>query len=235
MSATRDPRRAYRVVDAFEEEIADYCGSPFAVTVDSCSNALYASLMYEPWAKASFELRPRLSLPRRTYVGVLQAAQNAGYAVEWDDAIEDWQTFPGFYWIAPTRVCDAARTFVRGLAADAPRTLICVSFHAAKQLPLGRGGAILTDDEFAVEWLQRFRADGRAPGDTGTYATFPAAHCYMPPDVAARGLWILSRWNDSGYSPPPLPPDAYKDLSAIANDAPSKPSGASPHRMTVNP
>lgn len=224
--STRDSRRAYRVVDDFEAELCDFTGAPYAVTVDSCTNALYASLMC--WRSVPQMHIPFVTLPRRTYVGVLQAVLNAGFEVFWHD--DPWTNA---YVLRPTRIVDSARSLWRGMYGRGDTT--CLSFHAAKQLPLGRGGAILTDDHYAVEWLQRFRADGRAPGDTGTYATTPAAHIYMPPDTAARGLWILSRWNDSGYEPAPLVPEVYPDLSAITYSARSNPAGAIPERMTVKP
>ncbi len=202
---SRDPRRAYRVVDDFERELADYCGAPFAVAVDSCTNALYLSLVHRRMLGA----RSRVTLPKRTYVGVLQAARNAGYDVEWTDRPWSW-----FYFLDSTEVCDSARF----LHSDSyhPDSLMCLSFHAAKQLPLGRGGAILTDDEDAAEWLRAARMDGRPPGAPIGDTQFPGFHCSMPPDTAARGLWILSRWVDAAYDPPPLPPDDYPDLSLLA-------------------
>lgn len=220
----RDPRRAYRVVDAFEAELADYTGAPYAVTVDSATNAIYLALLHERLVR----WHETVTLPKHTYVGVLQAALNAGYTVGWDGARwHDW------YRLTPTRVVDSARKISRD--GYQRGTMTCLSFHAAKQLPLGRGGAVLTDDHAAVEWLQRFRADGRAPGDTPPYAVLGASHCYMPPDTAARGLWILSRWNDSGFEPAPLPADPYPDLSTITYEAPSNPAGPSPALTVVKP
>lgn len=207
----RDPRRAYRVVDDFEAELCDYTGAPFAVAVDSCTNAILLSLVYER-TMASLEepeWTPSVILPTRTYVGVLQAALNAGYEIEWDR--EPWQ---GFYSMGVTGIIDSARHLAQKMFW--PDSTTCLSFHAAKQLPLGRGGAILTDDEQAAEWLRAARMDGRPPGAPIQDTQFPGYHCPMPPDTAARGLWILSRWNDAGYSPPPLPHEDYPDLSLLS-------------------
>ncbi len=211
---SRDPRRAYRVVDDFEDELCHYTGAPFAVAVDSCTNALYLSLMY---SYAQFGIKARemgidlshtLEMPSRTYVGVLQAARNASWRVVFDD--RDWKDA---YRLPPTNVVDSARSIRRDMYE--PGDLTCLSFHAAKQLPLGRGGAILTDDQTAYDFFRRSRADGRAPGDVDPYARFPGWHMYMPPDTAARGLWILSRWVDAGYDPPPLLAEDYPDLSLL--------------------
>lgn len=205
----RDPRRAYRVVDDFESELAYYTGAPYAVAVDSCTNALYLALVYEQrWGGCR-----DIGLPKRTYVGVLQAARNARHTVIWYANPEDpWQEC-GWYHIANTEVIDSARHLKQAMYW--PKTLTALSFHAAKQLPLGRGGAILTDDPAAAEWLRAARMDGRPPGAPIEATQFPGFHCPMPPDTAARGLWILSRWVDAGYDPPPLPPETYPDLSLL--------------------
>ncbi len=202
-------RRAYRVVDDFEAELCDYTGAPFAVAVNSCTNALFLSL---EWAN-TWSAVMRVSLPRRTYVGVLQAALNAGYEVAWRDEPDDWQS-RGYYQLWPTEIWDCARSIPYRQFGDFKiegPTLVCLSLHSAKQLPLGRGGAILTDDADAAEWLRAARMDGRPPGIAAIQ--FPGWHMPMPPDVAARGLDILSRWNDRGYSPPALPHEDYPDLS----------------------
>ena len=202
----RDPRRAYRVVDLFEEELADYTGAPYAVAVNSCTNALFLSLVYERTVTPTFS---EVALPPTTYVGVLQALLNAGYQPSWTK----YRKWESQYRLVPTRVVDSAR-FLHCNMFDA-NSLVCLSFHAAKQLPLGRGGAILTDDKDAADWLRAARMDGRPPGAPIEATQFPAWHMPMPPDVAARGLDILSRWNDAGYSPPTLPHTDYPDLSLL--------------------
>ncbi len=202
-----DPRRAYRVVDDFEAELCDYTGAPFAVAVNSCTNALLLALTWERVNRPSAFRSGSISVPRNTYIGVLQSILNAGFKPRfWDGWTQGW------YALDPAGVIDAARYFQPGLFPKFNQCHVCLSFHAAKQLPIGRGGAILTDNEDAAEWFRAARMDGRAPGDARD-PVFPAFHCPMPPDVAARGLDILSRWNDRGYSPPPLPHEDYPDLS----------------------
>ncbi len=196
-------RRAYRVVDDFEAELADYSGAPHAIAVSSCTNALFLSLTWERMRGVEGPIR----LPRRTYVGVLQSVLNAGFEVEWT-LNERWY---GWYALSPSRVRDHARQIPHRRHLNGK--IVCLSFHAAKQLPLGRGGAILTDDAEFDEWARAARMDGRPP--VSDQVIFPGWHCPLPPDTAARGLDILSRWNDAGYSPPSLPHTDYPDLSAI--------------------
>ncbi len=212
-------RRVYQVVDDFEEELQEYTGAPFVVAVNSCTNALLLALTWEMnhWKDSWPRLEGgTIKLPRRTYIGVLQSVLNAGYEVEWreDDRADDWQE-RGFYRLHPTFVYDFARNLGEAWTRPGMNTessYSCISLHSAKQLPVGRGGAILTDNDQAAEWFRAARMDGRAPGDVRD-PVFPAFHCPMPPDVAARGLDILSRWNDRGYTPPALPHEDYPDLS----------------------
>ena len=37
----------YKIVKMFEEEVARYTGAKYAVSVDSCTNALFLCLMYQ--------------------------------------------------------------------------------------------------------------------------------------------------------------------------------------------
>jgi len=197
----KDPRRAFRVVDDFEDELADYCGAPYAVALDSCTNALWLALLLE---RARLSEAACVSLPSRTYVGVAQAARNAFWEIElapfeWEDR--------GWYAILPTRVVDSARS-LRRFQYQAG-SLTCLSFQAGKQLPIGRGGAVLTDSEDDYRWLRRARHDGRLEGSRSEPAMTPGLHCYMPPPDAARGLWLLTYLPDVPHR---LPPTEYPDL-----------------------
>jgi dTDP-4-amino-4,6-dideoxygalactose transaminase len=200
----RDERRAYRVVDLFEQELCDFTERPYAVAVNSCTNALFLSLTWERMQGLSGVIE----LPRHTYIGVLQSVLNAGYDVAWRDDAANWQDF-GYYRLKPSRIWDSAR-YMQPLPMTPRGSFVCLSFHSAKQLPIGRGGAILTDNEEAAEWFRAARMDGRAPGDTKPPIIGNTLHCPMPPDVAARGLDILSRWTEP---PKTLPHETYPDLS----------------------
>ena len=37
----------YKITEDFEKELATYTGSPYVVTVDNASNAIFLALMYE--------------------------------------------------------------------------------------------------------------------------------------------------------------------------------------------
>jgi hypothetical protein len=41
-----DVDNAWDIIDLFEQKIANFCGSPYAVSVDNCTNALFLCLKY---------------------------------------------------------------------------------------------------------------------------------------------------------------------------------------------
>lgn len=203
MTERRD--RAFQVVRDFEATVAEYTGAPYVVAVDSCTNAILLSLRW--WREQPSRIAAtdgRLYIPQRTYVGVAQSILNIGYRIGWRD-----KTWTGAYPITPTPVWDSAKRFTGGMYLHG--TLTCVSFQAGKILPIGRGGAILTDSRDAAEWLRRARFDGRSEGADPKITT-PGYHCYMDPPSAARGLWLMS-WIQKDN--PDLPCDEYEDLSQM--------------------
>ena len=67
------------VVDLFERTIADYAGSKYAVTVDSCTNAMFLCLKY-------LKFEGEITIPARTYVSVPCTVIHAGCQVQFEDA-----------------------------------------------------------------------------------------------------------------------------------------------------
>lgn len=205
---------AHQVTRDFEAEIAEYTGAPYAVAVSSCTMALLLALS---WYRRRWSDKPRVEIPKRTYVGVPMSAIHAGFRVEFQDT--KWQ---GAYQLTPSPVWDSARWFTSGLwpmlnertKYTADRAMVCVSFHATKTLGIEQGGAILLADRDADAWLRRMRFDGRTEGvpPAADAITEIGYHCYMNPSTAAQGLMRMR-----GLAPlnDPLPNDAYPDLSLL--------------------
>jgi len=191
----------YDIVNEFEEKVAEYAGATYGIAVDSCTNALFLSLVLERLKDG-----PRtIILPSRTYVGVAHAVINAGHKCAFDDY--NWK---GAYPLYGTSVIDSARRFTKNM--HVPETLYCLSFHWYKHLPIGRGGMILLDDQEDYLLLRRIRYDGRTERIAPKEDTFdvPGYHCVMHPDDAARGLMLLNNMSDKNED---LPMDDYADLS----------------------
>lgn len=217
---------AYQVVRDLEAAICEYTGAPYCVTTNSCTMALTLAVAWHiekaRWLameadKLAYWTRPKIEIPKRTYVSVPMAIIHAGGRPIFRD--EEWA---GTYQLKPLHVYDSARWFTGGMycprglhgSTSNDHPMLCVSFHASKILGDTQGGAILHDNPKADAWLRRARFDGRTEGVAPKDDTFTQIgwHCYMSPDVAARlllKLSVLPKHNE------PLPNDPYPDLSTM--------------------
>ena len=177
MEYARTLHNPFAIVRMFEETVAHYTGSPFAVAVDSCTNAIFLCCRYKEVGK--------VTIPKRTYLSVPQSIMQAGGTVIFED--RDWQ---GIYQLWPYMIYDAAKRFTSDMYI--PESLMCLSFHIKKHLPIGKGGMILTDDPDAVEWFKKARYEGRSEkmyheDDIDEFGY----NMYMTPPEAAQGLWLM--------------------------------------------
>lgn len=171
----------FSIVKLFEEEVANYTGSPYAVAIDSCTNSLFLCCKY---------LKVQaVHIPRKTYLSVPQSILHAGGNVVLEDRV--WS---GIYDLKPYPIYDAALRFTAKMYI--PNSFMCLSFHYKKHLPIGKGGMILTDDAKAAEWFKRVRYEGRGEksywDDT---ITEPGWNMYMTPQEAAIGLSLMQNLN----------------------------------------
>lgn len=174
----------FDVVNRFEKEVAKFAGSKYAVAVDSCSNALFLSLMY---CKASGK---KITIPKKTYISVPCSIVHAGGEVIFKDI--KWK---GCYQLSPLPIYDSAKRFKKGMYIK--NSLYCLSFHAKKHIPIGKGGMILTDSKKAYEWLKLARYNGREPVEhSKSQFKLIGWNFYMAPNDAARGLWLFSSIKD---------------------------------------
>jgi dTDP-4-amino-4,6-dideoxygalactose transaminase len=187
---------SFEAIKKFEDSIAEYFGSPYAVAVDCCTHALELCLRYEDVK--------RFSVPKRTYISVPFLANKLGIDFEWRD--EDWKNF---YRLGETKILDAAVLW--GYNTYIPNTMMCLSFQYRKHLSLGRGGMILLDDLEAAKELKKMSYDGRdpdVPWREQNITTF-GYHYYMTPETAEMGLkklpdaiktkpkeWSVTDWPD---------------------------------------
>lgn len=191
-----DPRD---VVDIFEEKVAKFAGSKYAVSVDCCSHGLFLSLKYlesiselpEGINPVTFK-RDEITIPSRTYVSAPMQINQAGYTVKFEDI--EWS---GIYQLKPTRIWDGAVRWTKDMYVG-NNALQVVSFQIKKRIPIGKGGIILTDDRKAYEWLKLARYDGRdmsVPYTDENHILMMGYHMYMTPEDAARGIILMDEVN----------------------------------------
>lgn len=190
----------YKITGMFEEAVAEYCGSKYAVATDSCTSAIFLSLMCR--GVKGIEI----SIPRYTYPGVACSIIHSGNKVKF--ASGDWE---GEYHLSPTGIWDAALRFKRGMYHGGFQ---CLSFHIKKLLPIGRGGMILTNEEGAYEWFKKARFDGRnaVPLEDDNF-TMLGWNCYLDPANAARGLQLLQALGARELEDLKVGNQKYADLS----------------------
>jgi len=191
---------AFQVVKDFESAIANYAGSKYAVSVDSCSNAIFLACSY---CKIHGQT---IAIPKRTYPSIPCAIIHAGGKVVFED--NDWV---GIYQLKPLPIIDGAKRFRKNMYVQ--DTFHCLSFHAKKHLPIGRGGMILTNDKSAYETFKLMRFDGREECPLSEQKEFNILgwNFYLTPEQAARGLWLFGSIKDYNEDLTEIPP--YPDLS----------------------
>ncbi|HUV82811.1 MAG TPA: DegT/DnrJ/EryC1/StrS family aminotransferase [archaeon] len=191
----------FQVVRDFEEAMAEFTGSPYAVAVESCSIALEMCCHYR-----KIEGRD-IVIPRRTYPSVAAAIIRAGGRLTFKDD-DTWQE-KGHYSLVGTAITDSAKCISKDSAAG--KHLTCLSFHARKCLPIGRGGMILCPSLTEANWFRTKRHDGRHDG-VGLMEDKLSGigwNALMTPEQAARGLTLMPNLKDVNISPP----QDYPDLS----------------------
>ena len=191
----------FKIVRMFEEEIANLTGAPYAISVDSCTNALFLICKYLNVEK--------VTIPSKTYLSVPQSIIHAGGEVIFDkrEKTNDWK---GIYQLKPYPIYDAAKRLTKDMYL--PGTFMGLSFHIKKLLPIWKGGMILTDSEEAYDWFKKARYEGRSEKFyKEDDITFNGWNMYMTPQQAAHGLSMLQTYpeikEDQGEQ------NGYRDLT----------------------
>lgn len=192
-------RNPFEIVRWFEEEVAEYAGSKYAIATDSCTDAIFLCCMY-------LDIKNNeVTIPSRTYLSVPQSILQAGGKLQFEDL--DWQ---GIYQLKPFPIYDSAKRFTSNMYI--PGSYMCLSFHHKKPLKIGKGGMILTDDLQAVKEIKKMRYEGRSENISYHEDQLGCGgwNMYMTPEQAARGLTLLSDYPKDAADQMENPP--YRDL-----------------------
>jgi dTDP-4-amino-4,6-dideoxygalactose transaminase len=180
---------SFDAIYRFEIALAEYAGAPFAIMTDCCTHAIEMCLRQDKIRSCSFTAYTYLSIPMTMHkLGIRYSLED-----------EKWT---GEYQIHDTRIWDSARRLEQDMYR--PGTMQCLSFGHGKTLHIGRGGAILLDDEQAYRDIILMRYDGR---DLNTIpwqsqGTFKVGYHYKPtPEEALQGLALLEGLKDDPKKP----------------------------------
>lgn len=184
----------FEIVSEFEKRIADFFGSPYAISTDSCTHAIELCLRYTQ--------RNYITIPTNTYISIPFTLEKLNLKWGWGDS--KWENY---YYLVGTNIIDAAVYWKEG--GYIPNTFMCLSFQFRKHLSLGRGGMILLQDKNAYDILKKMVYDGRdtsipwAEQDIKTIGY----HYYMTPETAKEGIEKFEKiknqpnkiWNYTNY------------------------------------
>jgi dTDP-4-amino-4,6-dideoxygalactose transaminase len=195
-------KNVHDITKEFEAKLCHYTGAPYAVALDNASNAIFLALYYELHISQQFKPGTEIHIPSRTYPSVPCEIIHAGGKVRFEESFNG--TIRGSYNLWPTRVYDSALRFTTGMYE--PNTHQCLSFTGPyKHLKLGKGGAILTDNEHAYRWFKKARFSGRdeCSYHEDDFDKFPVIgwNFYMMPEIAARGLLLIQQFYNQDGTP----------------------------------
>lgn len=139
---------SFQILFDFESALAEYTGAPYVVVTDGCTHAIELCMRYDMVSFCEFSAFTYLSIPQLMH----QLDISYHYKTEY------WTT-AGEYRFHNTRIWDSARRLERNMYR--PGQLQCLSFGHGKPLQLGKGGAILLDNEQDYQALSCMRSDGR--------------------------------------------------------------------------
>ena len=188
----------FEIIKKFEDKIADFFGSKFAVAVDSCTHGIELCFKHTKETK--------INVPKRTYLSVPFLAEKMNLQRKWRD--EEWEDYYILNY-GNKKIIDAAVLWRKD--SYLPNTFMCISFQYQKHLSLGRGGVILLDNEDDYLTLKKMSYDGRLPNIPWRDQDIETVgyHYYMTPETAQLGLdklpeaivntprpWVVTDWPD---------------------------------------
>jgi dTDP-4-amino-4,6-dideoxygalactose transaminase len=173
----------YDSVKLFENTIAEYAGSKYAIAVDSGTNAIFLCCKYLKVQE--------VTIPSQSFCSIAAATLHAGGDLKFRDY--EWS---GRFQLEPYPIWDSAGRFHRGMYIDDSH--YCLSFHANKHLKIGKGGMILTNDKNAAKWfnLARYYGMQDAYSDEPGKIVMAGWNMIMTPDMASRGLMLMNKMPD---------------------------------------
>jgi dTDP-4-amino-4,6-dideoxygalactose transaminase len=181
----------------FERALAEYTGARYAIMTDCCTHAIELCLRYEQPGELRFTAWTYLSVPMTMHK----------LGITYQLIPERWI---GEYQLHGSRIWDSARRLERHMYRTGQ--MQCLSFGHSKPLQIGRGGAILLDDDNAYQTLLEQRYDGRdlTISPWQKQRAFRVGYHYRPtPEEAERGLRLLPTIDERPKKHP------YPDLREI--------------------
>jgi dTDP-4-amino-4,6-dideoxygalactose transaminase len=187
-------------VAAFEQKLADACGTKYAVAVSSCTTALHLALLALDIGPGDEVICPSMSfiatanvirhagatpvfaeVDERTYnldpnaaEAAITSRTRAILVVHQIGLPADMDRFNAIGQAHDVKIVEDAACAIgsryKGRPIGGHSEMACFSFHPRKVLTTGEGGAITTDNPACVERLKLLRQHGMGTSDTARHA-----------------------------------------------------------------
>lgn len=172
-----------KITEEAEKRLAEYLGAKHVILVSSCTAALQLSLEY---VKKKVGKDFTALVPSLTFAATATEVIHAGGKVLFGDVGNDFCLIPVAYRNydvaipvhltgnkADTRYsCPVIEDSAHLIEKDqmvGNKNLVCFSFYATKNLTMGEGGAIATNDDEAASWFKQARHHGISKGGWDRY------------------------------------------------------------------
>lgn len=138
----------------FEKDLAEYVGSKYCITFNSCTSAIYLALLWEK--EQGLE---KVSIPDMTVPLVANAVMWSGLQF---DLYDNTSWVGGTYKILGSNVIDSAHELRKNCFLQySEDSKVCFSFYPTKTIGTSDGGAIATNDEDFYNWARSVSVYGR--------------------------------------------------------------------------
>lgn len=191
------PEMKYHDVFAFEDQLAEYTGAPYAVVTDSGTHALELCMRLLKVRACEF--------PAQCHISTIMMMRKLG--IDYSLIPQHWR---GEYQFQDTPIWNSAHRLEPRMYRTGQ--MQCLSFGYGKPLQLGRCGAILLDDVEQYDILSHWRSDGRdlRCQDWTQQLSFGPGYHYLPdPRICERGLTELH------HVRPQIQEVSYPDLRSL--------------------
>ena len=192
--------KTFDKIKQFESALAEHTGAPYAIMTDCCTHAIELCHILNCTKYCEFTAFTYLSIPMTMH------KLDISYKL-----IPEYWT--GEYQFHKTIIWDSARRLEKNMYRQG--MMQCLSFGWDKPLTIGRGGAILLDDESAYKSLIEMRYDGRDLNITPwqDQKVFKVGYHYRPTiEEAIKGLAVLEQVKFDNPQPKKV---QYPDLRQI--------------------
>lgn len=199
---------------AFEEELADFIGTPHVLTVNSCTSALFLSLLAQgvgpgdevicpslTWCSSANAAhycgatpvlcdvdRQSFSVTPETITAALTPKTKAVVIVHYGGLAVDMRAIrnalPDHIAIIEDAAHALGAVYPDGTPVGSSGNLTCFSFYANKNLSTGEGGAIAIRDDQMFTHLQSLSRQGLS---TDAWKRFTHPHTALVPGIAELG------------------------------------------------